>query len=69
MLLSYRRAKAVASLLLAAGVLPQQIVTRAYGAQLPLPEVQPAAAKNRRVTIRVAGMPACFDVSTHEGLR
>lgn len=59
LLLSYRRAKAVSAMLLKAGVRDTQVTTRAYGELMPMPGLPVGSPKNRRVTVRVAGVKTC----------
>lgn len=60
LVLSYRRAKAVASLLQDIGVPPQQIHTTAAGSHAPV-DVRPGeAAANRRATVQVSDPDNCI---------
>lgn len=64
MLLSYRRAKAVAALLTDAGVPSGQLTLGAYGENLPTEGLPPDSAQNRRVSMHVEGVPKCTDAMT-----
>ncbi len=59
MLLSYRRAQAVAALLAKAGVQPQRIVIRAAGSLDPIAGIPTDAPENRRVTLEVKDFDGC----------
>ncbi len=59
MLLSYRRAKAVAALLTDAGVPSGQLALGAFGKNLPAKGLPPESAQNRRVSMHVEGVPEC----------
>lgn len=60
--LSHRRAKAVAKLLEDAGVGHARMTVRGFGAFQPLEGSDEAAPDNRRVILRVRGMPSCEQV-------
>lgn len=64
MLLSYRRAKAVAALLTDAGVASGQLALGAYGENQPAAGLPPESAQNRRVSMRVEGIPECTAAMT-----
>jgi outer membrane protein OmpA-like peptidoglycan-associated protein len=66
--LSSQRAEAVAALLMAAGVSPEQLVTRAYGKSKPLPGSRARSASNRRVSLRVEGFQGCPKTASEGGI-
>jgi outer membrane protein OmpA-like peptidoglycan-associated protein len=66
LLLSYRRAKAVAAYLVSAGTEPQRIVIRAAGSHEPIAGLTPEDELNRRVTLQLAGLPGCPDEAEAE---
>lgn len=57
--LSHRRARSVAKLLEDAGVAKSRMTVRGFGAFQPLEGSDEAAPDNRRVILRVRGMPSC----------
>lgn len=57
--LSHKRARAVAKILEDAGVAKSRMTVRGYGAFQPLEGSDEAAPDNRRVLLRVRGMPSC----------
>jgi outer membrane protein OmpA-like peptidoglycan-associated protein len=59
LLLSYRRAKAVVSLLSSAGLSEKRMVLRAAGDNVPLEGLSRDSAKNRRVVVEVLDMNNC----------
>jgi outer membrane protein OmpA-like peptidoglycan-associated protein len=66
LLLSFRRARAVAALLQQAGVAPHQILIRAYGESEPL-DRRPESARNRRVSLTIADYPRCPPAAAERG--
>lgn len=61
-MLSYRRAKAVADYLARAGVAADRIRVRAAGSQDPISGLDPQAGDNRRAAIFITGLPGCPDL-------
>ncbi|MBK9135770.1 MAG: OmpA family protein [Betaproteobacteria bacterium] len=59
LLLSYRRAKAVATRLGEGGIAAQRIAIRAAGSHEPIAGLPPAAEQNRRATVQVRGFEGC----------
>ena len=59
LLLSYRRAKAVAASLSKAGIPAQRIIIRAAGSHEPVEGMPTEAGANRRVTLQVTGIDGC----------
>lgn len=59
LLLSYRRAQAVATVLTEAGLPGDRLVTQALGAQRFLEGIAPSSARNRRVSVRTDGDHEC----------
>lgn len=57
--LSFRRAEAVAALLVDAGVDPQRLQARGFGEYQPIVGAPPDSEANRRVTMQVAGLELC----------
>lgn len=57
--LSHRRARAVAKLVEEAGVARSRITARGFGAYQPLEGEDETDGDNRRVNLRVRGLPAC----------
>ena len=66
LILSYQRARVVATLLSRRGVSDNQVAAIAYGEQLPLQGLSSKSAKNRRVSMRAEGVQACPYNSTEE---
>jgi outer membrane protein OmpA-like peptidoglycan-associated protein len=69
LLLSYRRAKAVAALLMKAGVPSRQLLPRAYGEQMPLEGPGRESDTNRRVLFRADGLEECQEARSNESMR
>lgn len=63
LLLSYKRAKAVAALLSERGLSPQQIQLAAAGSHAPIDGVPGDARANRRVTVRISDPDGCQTAS------
>lgn len=59
LLLSYRRAKAVAASLSKAGIPAQRIIIRAAGSHEPVEGMPADAGANRRVTLQITGIDGC----------
>jgi len=57
--LSHRRARSVAKLLETAGVARSRMTVRGFGAFQPLEGSDESAPDNRRVILRVRGVPSC----------
>lgn len=61
-MLSYRRAKAVADYLVTTGVAAERVRIRAAGSQEPISGLDPQAGDNRRAAIFITGLPGCPDL-------
>lgn len=61
-MLSYRRARAVADYLVSAGVAADRVRIRAAGSQDPISGLDPQAGDNRRAAIFITGLPGCPDI-------
>lgn len=59
LLLSYRRAQAVATVLAKAGLPGDRLVTQAFGAERFLEGIAASSAQNRRVSVRTEGANEC----------
>lgn len=57
--LSFRRAEAVAELLVDAGIDPEQVQARGFGEYQPIVGAPPDSEANRRVTMQVPGRETC----------
>jgi outer membrane protein OmpA-like peptidoglycan-associated protein len=66
LLLSYRRANALAAMLKQAGAANEQLVIRAYGESEPL-EAAAESAQNRRVSLTIANDNDCPQALTGQG--
>ena len=70
LLLSHRRAKAIAKLILAdAGITSNRVATRAFGDQFPLQGFQPKSQENQRASLRLEGANGCSGTLTEEDNR
>jgi outer membrane protein OmpA-like peptidoglycan-associated protein len=67
LILSYRRAKAVAAALHQSGVPPAQMAIRAAGEHQPIPGLPDDAADYRRANLQIAGSENCQNSSTGRG--
>jgi outer membrane protein OmpA-like peptidoglycan-associated protein len=67
LILSYRRAKAVAAALHRSGVTPEQMAIRAGGEHQPIPGLPDDAADYRRANLLIAGSESCQHISTGRG--
>jgi len=65
LLLSYRRAKAVAALLEKTDIAEAQMTLFAVGVNDPLPGIATDAEVNRRVYLHVRGFESCREAFTH----
>lgn len=59
LLLSYRRAKSVASLLFNSGLPEERMIVRAAGQEAPIPGLPASSGENRRVVLEVTGTEGC----------
>ena len=62
--ISHQRAKAVYELLAHYGLSEARMAVRALGEDAPLAGLPPESAQNRRVSLRIEGVPACSSLPT-----